>query len=222
MKASSEMLRKIVPLLYQGVSASVDRGASTAAFASGLPRLIRSIRAQTRPWTALPLRGFAGAATQQQPDTAAAALTIDKSTTEVRKKLAVTRHACLHQFRPSFKAQTARLPVSICGSTMHFFAPCPSSPPQLQANTYHMDCAANRGLSFPPAPPSPASLHAASGRIFLPPPPLRHCTQRLKQLQADTPDSPIALRIEVEGGGCSGFQYKFKLDQASAIGPEDS
>eukprot|EP00879_Flechtneria_rotunda_P009512 GHRR01009956.1.p1 GENE.GHRR01009956.1~~GHRR01009956.1.p1 ORF type:complete len:148 (+),score=39.30 GHRR01009956.1:200-643(+) len=40
--------------------------------------------------------------------------------------------------------------------------------------------------------------------------------QRLKQLQAETPSSPILLRIEVEGGGCSGFQYKFKLDQDTA------
>ena len=53
--------------------------------------------------------------------------------------------------------------------------------------------------------------------------PLHHChVQRLKQLQAESPSSPIVLRIEVEGGGCSGFQYKFKLDEASAIGPEDT
>ena len=87
--ASSEMLRKLVPLLYQGVSASIDRGASTAALSSGLSRLVRSISSPVRPWTALPLRGFAGAATQQQPDAAAAALTIDKSTTEVWLKQAV-------------------------------------------------------------------------------------------------------------------------------------
>eukprot|EP00877_Chromochloris_zofingiensis_P005958 jgi/Chrzof1/1615/Cz10g14200.t1 len=41
--------------------------------------------------------------------------------------------------------------------------------------------------------------------------------QRLKQLQNSAPGT--LLRIEVEGGGCSGFQYIFKLDQA--VSPED-
>jgi Fe-S cluster assembly iron-binding protein IscA len=36
--------------------------------------------------------------------------------------------------------------------------------------------------------------------------------QRLKELQAETPNEPVFLRVEVEGGGCSGFQYKFSLD----------
>lgn len=40
--------------------------------------------------------------------------------------------------------------------------------------------------------------------------------QRLKELQAESPDRSLWLRVEVEGGGCSGFQYKFKLDDQKA------
>lgn len=36
---------------------------------------------------------------------------------------------------------------------------------------------------------------------------------RIKQLQKEKSDDSLFLRIEVEGGGCSGYQYKFAIDR---------
>lgn len=37
--------------------------------------------------------------------------------------------------------------------------------------------------------------------------------QRLKELQHSKGNTKLFLRLEVEGGGCSGFQYKFSIDE---------
>lgn len=43
------------------------------------------------------------------------------------------------------------------------------------------------------------------------------CTQRIKQLQKSSKNESLVLRLAVEGGGCSGFQYVFKMeDRAKA------
>jgi len=40
------------------------------------------------------------------------------------------------------------------------------------------------------------------------------CRQKLRELNAGS-DSTKMLRLVVEGGGCSGFQYKFDLDDST-------
>ncbi|NXS53221.1 ISCA2 protein, partial [Brachypteracias leptosomus] len=87
-----------------------------------------------------------------------------------------------------------------------------------------------RGRALPGSPPAPActvghSLRWASsfsqpgptesnpseGQIFL----SESCVKRLLEIT----EGSEFLRLQVEGGGCSGFQYKFSLD--TVINPDD-
>lgn len=48
--------------------------------------------------------------------------------------------------------------------------------------------------------------------IALPPTVTPRAFERLAEINDGT-DAPKALRVAVEGGGCSGFQYEIKLDE---------
>lgn len=39
------------------------------------------------------------------------------------------------------------------------------------------------------------------------------CVKRIKQLQSNAKNEALALRLAVESGGCSGFQYTFKMEE---------
>ncbi|MBI4184996.1 MAG: iron-sulfur cluster insertion protein ErpA [Proteobacteria bacterium] len=43
--------------------------------------------------------------------------------------------------------------------------------------------------------------------------------RRIGQLAAEEKDARLMLRVTINGGGCSGFQYAFSLD--SAVGDDD-
>ena len=50
--------------------------------------------------------------------------------------------------------------------------------------------------------------------LTLPPMVTDRAFARLAEINAET-GAPQALRVAVEGGGCSGFQYEIKLDDAA-------
>jgi iron-sulfur cluster assembly 2 len=47
------------------------------------------------------------------------------------------------------------------------------------------------------------------------------CAKRIKDLQKSSSNSALKLRIAVEGGGCSGFQYNFSMDDTQEDEEED-
>ncbi|XP_021398583.2 iron-sulfur cluster assembly 2 homolog, mitochondrial [Lonchura striata] len=59
--------------------------------------------------------------------------------------------------------------------------------------------------------PGPTESGPSEGQIFL----SESCVKRL----LDIAEGSEFLRLQVEGGGCSGFQYKFSLD--TVINPDD-
>ncbi|MFC3058845.1 iron-sulfur cluster insertion protein ErpA [Paenirhodobacter populi] len=52
--------------------------------------------------------------------------------------------------------------------------------------------------------------------MLLPPTVTPRAFARLAQINATQADHPRALRVAVEGGGCSGFQYDLKLEETPA------
>ncbi|NXT93119.1 ISCA2 protein, partial [Anhinga rufa] len=59
--------------------------------------------------------------------------------------------------------------------------------------------------------PGPTESDASEGQVFL----SQSCVKRLLEII----EGSEFLRLQVEGGGCSGFQYKFSLD--TVINPDD-
>lgn len=64
--------------------------------------------------------------------------------------------------------------------------------------------------------------HAHGALPNLPPSPF--CVQRILQLnrKVDDPTLQRLLRVSVEPGGCSGFQYRFELEEPSNVEADDA
>ncbi|KFQ33544.1 hypothetical protein N332_13700, partial [Mesitornis unicolor] len=74
-------------------------------------------------------------------------------------------------------------------------------------------CAVGRPLRWASSfsQPGPTESDPSEGQIFL----SESCVKRLLEIT----EGAEFLRLQVEGGGCSGFQYKFSLD--TVINPDD-
>ncbi|XP_054682841.1 iron-sulfur cluster assembly 2 homolog, mitochondrial [Grus americana] len=73
-------------------------------------------------------------------------------------------------------------------------------------------CAVGRPLRWASSSqPGPTESDPSEGQVFL----SESCVKRLLEIT----EGSEFLRLQVEGGGCSGFQYKFSLD--TVINPDD-
>uniref|UniRef100_A0A7S2RUW2 Core domain-containing protein n=1 Tax=Rhizochromulina marina TaxID=1034831 RepID=A0A7S2RUW2_9STRA len=50
----------------------------------------------------------------------------------------------------------------------------------------------------------------------------KSCARRILELQKESSSEYVKLRLTVEGGGCSGFQYQFHMDSEPVDEEEDS
>jgi iron-sulfur cluster assembly accessory protein len=50
----------------------------------------------------------------------------------------------------------------------------------------------------------------------------KNCVKRIQQLKERANNKNLYLRLTVEGGGCSGFQYIFKMDDSQISGEDDN
>ncbi|XP_059579072.1 iron-sulfur cluster assembly 2 homolog, mitochondrial [Alligator mississippiensis] len=118
---------------------------------------------------------------------------------------------CLRRLVPGGRCRSPRagLPVlaRLCGSSGFSLAPGRlAAPPQRAVSS------APRSPSSSAASPAPPPWSEGSeGHVYL----SRSCVQRLLEIT----EGSEFLRLQVEGGGCSGFQYKFSLD--TVINPDD-
>ncbi|XP_072193944.1 iron-sulfur cluster assembly 2 homolog, mitochondrial isoform X2 [Excalfactoria chinensis] len=74
-------------------------------------------------------------------------------------------------------------------------------------------CALGRSLRWvsSSSQPGPTESDSSEGQVYL----SESCVKRLLEIA----EGSEFLRLQVEGGGCSGFQYKFSLD--TVINPDD-
>lgn len=70
-----------------------------------------------------------------------------------------------------------------------------------------------RGMASAQAEPSAAPSSSSDVGLAL----SDSAVQRLKELQAESSE-PVVLRLTVEGGGCSGFQYEFAIEEGAGNG----
>lgn len=78
---------------------------------------------------------------------------------------------------------------------------------QSTCSLLHWHAARSLASDASPASSSPVKASSQGLRIS------ESAAERLRQLQSGSDAPPVYLRVTVEGGGCSGFQYEFSIEE---------